>query len=81
MKKNNKHESWYYKEGANFQIAELQQVLSDYLTVAESEHVSHSDINRTINLVNWTTRTILENRAHIEEIISLKDKKEKVSSE
>ncbi len=55
-----------YEEDFVFVLENLKNDISRYLDVAKSEDVSHNDISRTISLINWTARTVAENRDELE---------------
>jgi Na+/phosphate symporter len=65
MKKNKKQINRYI-EDFNFALDNLSNEISRYLEVAENDEVSHNDITRTIALINWTARTVSENRDDLE---------------
>jgi hypothetical protein len=44
----------------------LSSEIARYLEIAESDYVSHNDITRSIALINWTARTIAENKDELE---------------
>ncbi len=60
--KKNKKQIHQYEEDFVFVLENLKSEITRYLDVVESEHVSHNDITRTIALINWTARTVAENR-------------------
>ena len=49
-----------------FALENLKNDISRYLEVAKSEYASHNDITRTIALINWTSRTVAENKDELE---------------
>lgn len=51
-----------YQEDFNFALENLKNEITRYLDVVKSEHISHNEITRTIALINWTARTVSENR-------------------
>ena len=55
-----------YEEDFIFVLENLKNDINRYLDVARSEYVSHNDISRTISLINWTARTVAENRDELE---------------
>ena len=55
-----------YEEDFVFVLENLKNDITRYLQVAKSEDVSHNDITRTISLINWTARTVAENRDELE---------------
>ena len=55
-----------YEEDFMFALENLKNDISRYLEVAKSEHASHNDIARTIALINWTSRTVAENKDELE---------------
>lgn len=60
--KKNKKQMHQYEEDFVFVLENLKNEITRYLGVVGSEHVSHNDITRTISLINWTARTVSENR-------------------
>jgi hypothetical protein len=64
--KKNKKQMHQYEEDFNFVLENLKNDIKRYMDVAQSEHVSHNDITRTIALINWTARTVAENRDELE---------------
>jgi hypothetical protein len=64
--KKNKKQMHQYEEDFVFVLENLKNDISRYLDVAKSEDVSHNDISRTISLINWTARTVAENRDELE---------------
>jgi hypothetical protein len=64
--KKNKKQINRYKEDFDFAIQNLSSEIVRYLQVAESDSISHNDISRSIALINWTARTIAENRDELE---------------
>lgn len=55
-----------YEEDFVFVLENLKNDITRYIQVAKSEDVSHNDITRTISLINWTARTVAENRDELE---------------
>lgn len=55
-----------YQEDFAFVVENLKSEIARYLEVAESDYISHNDITRSINLINWTARTIAENKDELE---------------
>ena len=55
-----------YEEDFTFVLENLKNDIDRYLEVAKSEYVSHNDITRTIHLINWTARTVAENKDELE---------------
>ena len=51
-----------YEEDFIFVLENLKSEITRYLDVVKSEHISHNEITRTIALINWTARTVAENR-------------------
>ena len=51
-----------YEEDFTFVLENLKSEITRYMDVVRSEHISHNDITRTIALINWTARTVAENR-------------------
>ena len=51
-----------YEEDFAFVLENLKSEITRYMDVVRSEHISHNDITRTIALINWTARTVAENR-------------------
>ena len=64
--KKNKKQIRQYEEDFMFALENLKNDISRYLEVAKSEYVSHNDITRTISLINWTSRTVAENKDELE---------------
>jgi 20S proteasome alpha/beta subunit len=64
--KKNKKQIHQYEEDFFLAIQGLTDDINRYLKVAESEYVSHNDIVRTIHLINWTARTVAENKDELE---------------
>jgi hypothetical protein len=64
--KKNKKQISRYTEDFDFAMENLKGEISRYLEVAESDYVSHNDITRSIALINWTARTIAENKDELE---------------
>lgn len=64
--KKNKKQMHQYEEDFTFVLENLKNDITRYLEAAQSEHVSHNDITRTISLINWTARTVAENRDELE---------------
>jgi hypothetical protein len=64
--KKNKKQIGRYTEDFDFAMQNLSSEIARYLEVAESDYVSHNDITRSIALINWTARTIAENRDELE---------------
>jgi hypothetical protein len=60
--KKNKKQIHEYKMDTQYALETLQREIGGYLEIAESEHISHNDITTTINVINWASRTINENR-------------------
>jgi hypothetical protein len=64
--KKNKKQMHRYQEDFAFVVENLKSEIARYLEVAESDYISHNDITRSINLINWTARTIAENKDELE---------------
>ena len=64
--KKNKKQIRQYEEDFLFALENLKNDISRYLEVAKSEYASHNDITRTIALINWTSRTVAENKDELE---------------
>lgn len=64
--KKNKKQIIRYTEDFQFAMDNLKGEIERYLSVAEHDEVSHNDITRTIALINWTARTVSENRDDLE---------------
>jgi hypothetical protein len=64
--KKNKKQMHRYQEDFAFVVENLKSEIARYLEVAESDHISHNDITRSIALINWTARTIAENKDDLE---------------
>jgi hypothetical protein len=64
--KKNKKQMHQYEEDFVFVLQNLKNDIARYIEAAHSEHVSHNDITRTIALINWTARTVAENRDELE---------------
>jgi hypothetical protein len=60
--KKNKKQMHQYEEDFAFVLENLKSEITRYMDVVRSEHISHNDITRTIALINWTARTVAENR-------------------
>jgi hypothetical protein len=60
--KKNKKQMHQYEEDFTFVLENLKSEITRYMDVVRSEHISHNDITRTIALINWTARTVAENR-------------------
>ena len=64
--KKNKKQMHQYEEDFVFVLENLKNDITRYLEAAQSEHVSHNEITRTIALINWTSRTVAENKDELE---------------
>ena len=64
--KKNKKQIHQYEEDFAFVLENLSNDIARYLEVAKSEYVSHNEISRTISLINWTSRTVSENKDELE---------------
>jgi hypothetical protein len=64
--KKNKKQMHRYTEDFDFAVENLKSEIARYLEVAESDYISHNDITRSIALINWTARTIAENKDELE---------------
>lgn len=64
--KKNKKQIDRYREDFQFVLDNLSNEIERYLDVAEYDEVSHNDITRSISLINWTARTISENKDELE---------------
>lgn len=64
--KKNKKQIHQYEEDFSVAIQNLNDCITRYLKVAGSEFVSHNDITRTIALIDWTSRTVAENKDELE---------------
>ena len=64
--KKNKKQMHQYEEDFAVSLENLRNDITRYLEVAKSEYVSHNDITRTIALINWTARTVAENKDELE---------------
>jgi hypothetical protein len=64
--KKNKKQMHRYTEDFDFALENLKSEIARYLEVAESDYISHNDITRSIALINWTARTIAENKDELE---------------
>jgi hypothetical protein len=64
--KKNKKQIDRYREDFQFVLDNLSNEIERYLDVAEHDEVSHNDITRSISLINWTARTVAENRDELE---------------
>ena len=62
-----------YVEDFQFVFDNLSNEIERYLDVAENDEVSHNDITRSISLINWTARTIAENKDELEIKILIKE--------
>lgn len=65
MKKNKKQID-RYTEDFQFAMDNLNAEIERFLDVAKHDEVSHNDITRTIALINWTARTVAENKDDLE---------------
>lgn len=74
MKKNKKQIS-RYAEDFDFAMENLSGQIKRFLEIAEEDEVSHNDITRTIALINWTARTVAENRDDLEIKIMIANEK------
>lgn len=64
--KKNKKQIHQYEEDFAVSLENLSNDIARYLEVAKSEYVSHNDITRTVSLINWTARTVAENKDELE---------------
>ena len=64
--KKNKKQINRYIEDFDFAMENLRGEIARYIEVAESDYVSHNDVTRSIALINWTARTIAENKDELE---------------
>ena len=64
--KKNKKQISRYTEDFDFAMQNLSSEIARYLEVAESDYVSHNDITRTIARINWTARTVAENKDELD---------------
>jgi hypothetical protein len=70
--KKNKKQIHRYQEDFQFALDNLSNEIKRYLEVAENDEVSHNDITRSINVINWTARCIAENKDDLEIKIMIK---------
>lgn len=73
--KKNKKQIDRYTEDFQFTMDNLTNEITRYLAVASDDEVSHNDITRTIALINWTARTVAENKDELEIKIMIKEQR------
>jgi len=62
----NKKQMEQYESEFDFELAYLKEKIDQYLEISKSEHASHYDVTRSIQLVRWTSRIISENTEDLE---------------
>ena len=62
----NKKQVDQYQSEFDFELAYLKEKIDEYLEISKSEHASHYDVTRSIQLIRWTSRAISENTEDLE---------------
>lgn len=71
-KKHKKHID-KYSDDFTFAISNLTEDILAYLDIAKSDQVSHNEITRTVNLIDWTARQVAYNTDELKEALCKKN--------